>query len=117
VHLLVCVTVTCLLAGCPTPTVQLPAYETWDGLYWVEYLDGTLSVFELPAYRGDEGRWLTFDTNLPAWYTGPALYEAQAGGTWLRLTEGNDLTLDDVLMLHDPAPPPPASGKVTISEF
>ncbi|MCK4341708.1 MAG: hypothetical protein KAY37_08305 [Phycisphaerae bacterium] len=94
-----------LVAGCPVDPTQWPPAETYVGTYWVEYSDGELAAFELPAYRGEEGTWLTLATDLPTWYTGPALYEVSADGSWIRLTDDEDLTLDEVIQLHDPLPP------------
>ena len=68
-----------------------------------------VAVFTLPEYRNEGGTWYTFEQLAPGWFAGPGLYEMQPDGTWLRLTTDNDLTLDEVLQLHDPPPRPPSA--------
>ncbi len=97
---------TLLIAGCPVDSTLIDTPAALAGTYWVEYADQTLSVFELPEYRGEEGVWHTFEIAVPDWYTGPALYEVNDDGSWQRLTDDPDLTLDEVLMLYDPPPAP-----------
>lgn len=99
-----------LIAGCPFDAAGLIGGDTIAGTYWVEYRDGELAAFALPTYRGEAGTWHTLTTARPAWYTGPALYEVNADGSWERLTDDPNLTLDDVLQLHDPPPAPPADS-------
>ena len=95
---------TVLLAGCPVDAPQLEPTVVPAGMYWVEYEAGALAVYELPQYRGEAGVWHTLVTAQPEWYTGPALYEVRADGSWTRLTSGDGQTLDDVLQTYD-APP------------
>ncbi len=97
------------VAGCPVDSTQLPAVDSVAGTYWVEYQDGQLSAYELPQYRGEPGTWRTLAVDRPDWYTGPALYEVNQNGSWLRLTVDDNLTLDDVMQLHDPPPRPPTN--------
>ena len=98
------------LAGCPVSNTSLDLGADLVGTYWVEYQAGQLAVFELPPYRGDEGVWNRLTIGQPDWYTGPALYEVNADGSWSRLTTDETLTLDDVLQTYDPPPrPSPAS--------
>ncbi len=104
-----------LMAGCPDAPGILNLSPSLAGTYWVEYQDGTLVTYELPADRGAEGTWLSAAMAMPEWYTGPALYEVSADGTWLRLEDGADLTLDEVMQLYDPRPAAPdaSSGALT----
>ncbi len=106
-----------IVAGCPVDSTSLQLGETAGGdsglkaasdgrEYWVEYADGTLAMFELPQYRGQEGSWQRVARSEPAWYTGPALYAVDADGAWTRLTDDSNLTLDDVIQLYDPPPAP-----------
>lgn len=98
-----------LLAGCPITDTPLDLGADLAGTYWVEYDGGQLAVFELPAYRGDEGVWTRLTIAQPNWYTGPALYQVNADGSWMRVMAYEALTLDDVLLTYDP-PPQPASA-------
>lgn len=100
-----------LVAGCPMDMAQLDAtpglasaYPDLAGLYWVEYADDELAIFRLPAVRGDDGDWLEIAADMPDWYTGPALYEVDAGGAWERITHDDSITLDEIIQLHDPVP-------------
>jgi hypothetical protein len=77
------------------------------GTYWVEYGKGQLAIYVLPEARGEPGEWRLVSRPKPEWYTGPALYQALEDGGWERRIDGNELTLDEVLQLHDPAPPAP----------
>lgn len=96
------------VAGCPIDATDGAVAASLAGTYWVEYRAGALEAYVLPEFRDDEGLWLTLDTEVPDWYTGPALYELSDDGTWARLTDG-DLTLDDVLQVYDPPPGPAAA--------
>lgn len=95
-----------LVAGCPVDLTQLPADQMLAGTYWVEYRDGQLMAFELPEFRGETGTWHSLPAAQPDWYTGPALYDVNADGTWIRLGDAGELTLDDVLQTYDPPPRP-----------
>jgi hypothetical protein len=96
-----------LAGGCPQPTTALSEAADAGGLYWVEYVDGELAVYELPRYRGETGRWTMFDQDVPGWYSGPAVYESSTDGAWVRVTAPEAKpTLDEILMLHDPPPAP-----------
>jgi hypothetical protein len=93
-----------LLAGCPNVDAPLGLGADLAGTYWVEYQAGQLAVFELPLYRGDEGVWNRLTIAQPNWYTGPALYQVNADGSWSRVMAYETLTLDDVLQTYDPLP-------------
>ncbi len=101
-----------LVGGCPAVPEGIDLPASVAGTYWVEYADGALAVFELPAQRGQEGVWHRFEAAEPAWYTGPAVYEVSEDGGWVRLSTQADLTLDEVLQLHDPPPIFGADGSV-----
>lgn len=103
----VLLTVPLLLAGCPLDSAG--SLEGLAGTYWVEHRAGELAAYALPATRGESGHWLTLETEVPAWYTGPALYEVADDGTWKRLTDDTALTLDDVLQTYDPRPSVPVT--------
>ena len=111
---LCCLSCLCAVGGCPLdlqgidPASFQPAPEL-AGVYWIEHTDAELAIYRLPEYRGDPGEWLTIKIEPPAEYTGPALYEIDTDGSWTRLTDGDDLTLDEVLQLWDPGPLPPSA--------
>jgi hypothetical protein len=100
-----------LTAGCPVDATVATLPSVDAGTYWVEYQDGALAVFELPTYRGESGVWYTLEIAEPAWYTGPALYEVREDGSWVPLTTGGAMTLDDVLQTYDPAPRAHVTGR------
>jgi len=79
------------------------------GMYWVEGTGDVLNAYRLPEQRGDAGQWLAIEGTAPAWYTGPAVYRLADDAAWSRETQGDDLTLDDVLQLWDPSPRSPAN--------
>jgi hypothetical protein len=93
-----------LVAGCPAARVDGTWAASPAGIYWVEHTDGVLSTFELPAYRGEPGRWQAVETLPPSWYAGPALYELDEDGDWAQMPASVGLTLDEVLQRHDPPP-------------
>lgn len=95
-----------LVAGCPLDNMDFPLTESLEGWYWVEYHDGLLSAYELPEYRGEDGRWITLETTEPVGFTGPGLYEVDADGNWTMLVSGENETLDDFLQTYDPQPRP-----------
>jgi len=110
-----------LPGGCPVeiaaPPTEPPALA--PGLYWVTRHQGQLYCFDLPKQRGQPGRWLTLPSGAdPAWFVGEGLYELRSDLTWTIIQaaagyggaadgDATDiLTLDDILALHDPPPPP-----------
>jgi hypothetical protein len=94
-----------LVAGCPMDAAQLSGtLPLTSGTYWVEYADGQLAAYELPEQRTDGGKWYAISTDVPQWYTGPALYGVNPDGTWARITSDPNLTLDDILVVYDPKP-------------
>ncbi|MGD8452483.1 MAG: hypothetical protein PVJ57_11740 [Phycisphaerae bacterium] len=110
VGLLGCLTLA--LGGCPLDPMAISP-ETFEplpaipGLYWAEHTDGELAIYRLPEYREDPGSWTTHEIDPPDWYTGPAVYELDDVGDWTRVTEGDDLTLDEIMQLYDFAPAAP----------
>jgi hypothetical protein len=100
-----------LLAGCPVSSTPVDLGADVAGTYWVEYQAGQLAVFELPAYRGDEGVWTRLTIGQPDWYTGAALYQVNADSSWSRVMAYKTLTLDDVLQTYDPPPQPESAAE------
>jgi hypothetical protein len=95
-----------LVAGCPMDAAQFSGTPPLtSGTYWVEYANGQLTAYELPEQRTDAGKWYAMPTDVPQWYTGPALYSVNPDGTWTRITTDPNLTLDDILVVYDPKPP------------
>ncbi len=93
------------VAGCPIDAGTSATVPT--GTYWVEYQEGQLAAYVMPTQRGDTGDWVSVPTTaVPAWYTGPALYELHDDLSWERLTTDAGLTLDEVLQTYDAAPAP-----------
>jgi len=91
-----------LVAGCPVQSGPTLDVSLVVDTYWVEYSDGQLLIYGLPEHRVDEGTWYSVTTRAPEWYTGPALYNFNPDGTWTRVTEDPNLTLDGLLSLLDP---------------
>jgi hypothetical protein len=104
VRLLLCTLAPAMIAGCPVPPTLPDDRPESPGMYWAEYRDGELTLFELPRYRGEQGAWHTLGPDLPEWYGGPGLYLLSEDGSWSRLTTDRTLTLDEVIQLHDPPP-------------
>lgn len=100
------------LGGCPLDPVTFDP-DTFEplpvipGLYWVEHVDGELAIYRLPEDREDPGTWTTREGDPPLWYTGPAVYDLDDTGDWVRVTEDDNLTLDEVMQLYDFAPAAP----------
>ncbi|MFH1745433.1 MAG: hypothetical protein ABIG44_00145 [Planctomycetota bacterium] len=95
------------LGGCPVDLNTLEPPPAAAGQYWIEYTDGELALYRLPDQRGEEGVWYVIETESPEWFTGPAVYELDTEGLWTRLTEDENLTLDEVIQLYDTAPAVP----------
>jgi hypothetical protein len=74
------------------------------GSYWVVETDAGLDLFQMPAYRGDAGKWQTL-MGLPNWYTRDGLYSQDATGNWTLEIDGAETDLDSLLQVWD-APPP-----------
>ena len=100
--------------GCPTAVdglVQLgdePVVAA--GVYWVEGFDGELLYFDLGLTRDDEGRWVTIDDVDVSWYTLPGPHEFDATDGWRPIENAGDVTLDDMIQLHDAAPKVPSTS-------
>lgn len=88
---------------------DMEANRSLAGVYWVEYRDATgeLALYRLPTTRDDDGVWTISEMDSPLWFSGAGLYECTDYFAWTRLTSSSDLTLDDVLMVHDFGPRPP----------
>ncbi len=74
------------------------------GSYWVVETDAGLDLFQMPAYRGDAGKWQTL-IGLPNWYTRDGLYCHDAAGNWTLEIDGAETDLDSLLQVWDPRPP------------
>lgn len=94
------------VGGCPVDLASVEPPPAAAGLYWAEHADGELSLYRLPDERGEAGIWFVVPTDEPEWYSGPAVYALDEEGNWTRETDGDDLTLDEVIQLYDIAPPP-----------
>ncbi len=122
-----------LPGGCPVE-IAAPSGEPLalaPGRYWITQHQGQLYYFDLPEQRGQPGRRLTLPAGAglppqaalpgadPAWFVGEGLYELRPDLTWtvIQAAASSDdaadadateiLTLDAILQLHDPPPPPP----------
>ncbi len=103
--------VTIMSGGCPCElAVELDdkpsAKPVTPGVYWVESLDAGLAYYELPQSRSDVGVWTVITDDDTGWYGVAGWYERTADHTWVYLPELADLTLDDAIQTHDPAPQP-----------
>lgn len=99
------------IAGCPLeppPDEQLAALPA-PGTYYVAESGGTLWYLSLAEFRGEPHRWLPLPEG-GEWYTAPGFYRLSADGVWSADEESADLTLDELLQLHDP---PPVIGGAT----
>ena len=103
--------VTIMPGGCPfQQALELDdkpsAKPVTPGVYWVEQFDEGLAYYEFPQTRADVGMWVTIAEDDTDWYDIPGWYELAADSAWVYLPELADITLDDAIQTHDPAPIP-----------
>jgi hypothetical protein len=73
------------------------------GSYWVVQTAAGLDLFQMPAYRGDTGKWHSV-AGVPEWFTQEGLYSLDAAGAWVMEMTGDQTDLDGLLQLWDPPP-------------
>ncbi len=97
-----------VLAGCvpeglsEAAKAQLDAVE--PGEYWVADSGAGLELFEMPRFRGDEGRWRSFPGAAPEWFSETGLYSLDDGGEWALEIPADEDGLDGLLQVWDPPP-------------
>jgi len=87
------------------PPVHELETQPAPGSYYVEEHDGHLYYYELPAFRGAAGRWVELEDG-GTWFAGPGWYRFSDDYVWSPDESAADLTLDDLIQLHDPPPVP-----------
>lgn len=92
---------TLLAGGCPATFEVLSVGDPLPGQYYVQEQSGVLSAYRLPDVRGEAvSRYQVAGS--ASWFIGSGLYELDESGGWSRVSSDEELTLDEVLMLHDP---------------
>lgn len=101
----------CALGGCPMQSVPLDeqAVVLAPGTYYVEQYDDTLYYYDLAEVRGADQGWVPL-LDEGEWFAGPGFYRLSKDYTWSRDENAADMTLDDIIQLHDPPPPAPEAG-------
>ena len=96
------------VAGCPmtAPLVDDTLLGLQPGSYYVDQIDGELSYYQLPQWRGDESGWVALNDE-SIWYQGPGFYKLSENYEWSWDETREGLTLDEFLQLYDPLPPVP----------
>jgi hypothetical protein len=95
-----------VLGGCQLlpPPADIPLLPP-PGTYYLEAQDGQLYFYQLAEVRGANNEWVALP-DAGAWFTGPGFYRLSEDSVWSRDENTEGMTLDDLIQLHDPAPPP-----------